>query len=134
MMLSNHKGPNCRKGTDWQKILLATALLSWSAALPAQSHSGDFPPYQLAHDWPQLPLGDHWLTGGIGGMCIDSRDHVFLLNRQNVVEEDLDAARPAPPIIELNPEGVVVRGWGARICSVIICMIAMWTHRAISGS
>ena len=62
--------------------------------------------------WPQLPLGENWLTGGIGGMCVDARDHVYLLNRQNVVEDDLDGARLAPPIIELDPEGEVVRGWG----------------------
>ena len=45
-------------------------------------------------------------------MCIDDRDHVFLLNRQNVVPEDLDGARLAPPVIELDPDGTVIRGWG----------------------
>ena len=59
-----------------------------------------------------MPLGDQWLTGGLGGMCVDARDHVYLLNRQNVVEDDLDGARLAPPVIELNPAGEVVRGWG----------------------
>lgn len=68
--------------------------------------------FELNRDWPQLPLGDNWLTGGIGGMCVDERDHMYLLNRQNVVEDDLDGAKLAPPIIELNPAGEVVRGWG----------------------
>ena len=45
-------------------------------------------------------------------MCIDDRDHVYILNRQNVVPEDLDGARLAPPVIELGPDGTVVRGWG----------------------
>jgi len=45
-------------------------------------------------------------------MCIDGRDHVFLLNRQNVVAADLDGSRLAPPVIELDPDGKVVRGWG----------------------
>ena len=58
------------------------------------------PQYQLDLQWPRIPMGDNWLTGGIGGMCIDRRDHVFLLNRQNVVEADLDGAKLAPPIIE----------------------------------
>ncbi|MDD9895828.1 MAG: hypothetical protein OXU66_08435 [Gammaproteobacteria bacterium] len=70
------------------------------------------PQFDLDLNWPQIPMGDNWLTGGIGGMCIDSRDHVYLLNRQNVVEADLDGARLAPPIIELDADGAVVRGWG----------------------
>ena len=68
--------------------------------------------FELNRAWPELPLGDNWLTGGLGGMCVDARDHVYLLNRRNVVEDDLDGARLAPPIIEINPEGKVVRGWG----------------------
>ena len=45
-------------------------------------------------------------------MCIGSKDEVFLLNRQNVVEEDLDAALLAPPIVQLDAEGNTVKGWG----------------------
>jgi L-ascorbate metabolism protein UlaG (beta-lactamase superfamily) len=72
-----------------------------------------YPPrYQLDSNWPKLPLGQRWLTGGLGGICIGSKDEVFLLNRQNVVEEDLDAALLAPPIVQLDAEGNTVKGWG----------------------
>lgn len=84
------------------------------AAIPLPALSQATPEFELDPLWPRLPLGDNWLTGGLGGMCIDSRDHVFLLNRQNVVEDDLDGARLAPPVIELDPDGTVVRGWGDR--------------------
>jgi DNA-binding beta-propeller fold protein YncE len=87
-------------------ILIAT--LGMALQVSAQT----VPEFELDPFWPQLPLGDNWLTGGLGGMCIDSRDHVYLLNRQNVVEDDLDGARLAPPVIELHPDGTVVRGWG----------------------
>jgi DNA-binding beta-propeller fold protein YncE len=70
------------------------------------------PEFQLDTDWPKIPFGENWLTGGLGGMCVDYKDHVYLLNRQNVVPADLDGARLAPPVIELNPQGEVVRGWG----------------------
>ncbi len=70
------------------------------------------PRYEVDSLWPSLPFGDHWITGGLGGMCIDGRDHVYILNRQNVVPDDLDGARPAPPVIELDPTGTVVRAWG----------------------
>ena len=84
-------------------IILAGVCLTGTAQTPR---------FELDRDWPQLPLGERWLTGGLGGLCISPDDHVFLLNRQNVVAEDLDAARLAPPIIELNADGEVVRGWG----------------------
>lgn len=85
-------------------VLLLAALGAAAFAQPLE--------FRVNPDWPQLPLGGNWLTGGLGGMCVDARDHVYLLNRQNVVEDDLDGARLAPPIIELNPAGEVVRGWG----------------------
>jgi L-ascorbate metabolism protein UlaG (beta-lactamase superfamily) len=72
-----------------------------------------YPPrFQLDSNWPKLPLGQRWLTGGLGGMCIGRNDEVYLLNRQNVVEDDLDAALLAPPIVQLDAEGNTVKGWG----------------------
>lgn len=84
-------------------------------AAPAAAQ--EVPRYELDPGWPRLPLGDRWLTGGLGGMCVGGGDRIFILNRGNVVPEDLDGARPAPPIIELDADGNVVRGWGdpARI-------------------
>ena len=76
------------------------------------SEAQQLPKFEVDPWWPQLPLGDNWLTGGLGGMCLDSRDHIFILNRQNVVADDLDGAKLAPPVIELDPKGNVVRGWG----------------------
>ena len=91
------------------------SILRWaslSSILFSLSALAQVPQYELDLQWPRIPMGDIWLTGGIGGMCIDRRDHVYLLNRQNVVDADLDGAKLAPPIIELNPRGEVVRGWG----------------------
>ena len=70
------------------------------------------PRFEVDPLWPQLPLGDNWLTGGLGGMCIDRLDHIYILNRQNVVVDDLDGAKLAPPVMELDPDGNVVAGWG----------------------
>jgi hypothetical protein len=88
-------------------LLVAMGLLMSDEAMAQQ-----VPQYEVDPSWPALPLGDHWLTGGLGGICIDGRDHVFLLNRQNVVAADLDGSRLAPPVIELDRDGHVVRGWG----------------------
>ena len=45
-------------------------------------------------------------------MCIDGRDHVYVVNRQNVVDADLNGASLAPPVIEFDADGRVVRAWG----------------------
>lgn len=72
-----------------------------------------YPPrFELDTGWPKTPLGQRWLTGGLGGMCISDNDHIILLNRQNVVAEDLDGAVLAPPVITLDQNGNTVNGWG----------------------
>ncbi len=107
--LLTRSGGNSDYAVNIMKRILITLFVSFvSGALLAQP----IPQYKVDPTWPDIPLGDHWLTGGLGGLCIDSRDHIYLLNRQNVVVDDLDGARLAPPIIELNPQGAVVQGWG----------------------
>ncbi|MDP6579766.1 MAG: hypothetical protein QF681_03840 [Vicinamibacterales bacterium] len=91
-------------------VVALAALAGPASSVPAQAQQA--PHFEVDVSWPTLPMGDRWLTGGLGGMCIDGRDHVFLLNRQNVVAADLDGSRLAPPVIELDPDGNVVRGWG----------------------
>lgn len=69
------------------------------------------PRYEVDRSWPQ-PLPDRWVLGGLGGVCVDRQDHVLLLNRQDVVDGDLNAGHLAPPLIELDPAGHVVNSWG----------------------
>ena len=88
-------------------LLCAVAVVLGAAPAAAQ----EAPRYELDPLWPKLPFGDQWLTGGLGGMCVGG-DRIFILNRQNVVPADLDGSRLAPPIIELDADGDVVRGWG----------------------
>lgn len=76
--------------------------------LHAQSKS---PRFEVDPLWPK-PLPNLWVTGGIGGLCIDSKDHVFILNRRDLTDNDLDAGRQAPVVIEFDPEGNVVNSFG----------------------
>ena len=72
---------------------------------------GNAPKFEVDPSWPK-PLPNLWVTGGIGGVCIDSRDHVFILNRRDLTDNDLDAGRQAPVVIEFDPEGNVVNSFG----------------------
>ncbi len=85
--------------------------LGFSSVAWAQSQAS-LPRFELDLLWPEVPMNENWLTGGLGGMCMGQRDEVYLLNRQNVVEADLDAALLAPPVIVLNKQGQVINGWG----------------------
>src|SRR5262249_21964385 len=78
------------------------------ASLRAQTGAAQ---YEADLSWPK-PLPNRWALGGLGGVCVDAQDHVLILNRQDVNDGDLNAARLAPPIIEFDPAGNVVHSWG----------------------
>ncbi len=78
-------------------------------ALPSRAQNGA-PRYEVDASWPK-PLPDRWVLGGLGGVCVDSQDHVVVLNRQDILEGELDAGRLAPQIIEFDPAGNVVHSW-----------------------
>ena len=75
------------------------------------------PTYQVDPSWPTVP--EQWTLGQVSGVAVDSRDHVWVLQRPWSLEADETAqdssalcCRPAPPVMEFTPEGVFVRGWG----------------------
>lgn len=89
-------------------VLVAAATVASLHGAQAQTSA---PRYQVDTSWPK-PLPNQWVLGGLGGVCVDNQDHVFILNRQDVLEPDLNGGRMAPLIIELDPSGQVVNSWG----------------------
>jgi NHL repeat len=77
-------------------------------ALPAS------PKFQVDPFWPK-PLPDDWVTGNVGGTCVDSNDHVFIVNRTadptNLTNQEKEVGKPAPSVIEFDAEGNVVNSW-----------------------
>src|SRR5581483_7126204 len=45
-------------------------------------------------------------------VCVDAQDHVFVLNRQDILEGELNAGHLAPPILELDSAGNLINSWG----------------------
>ena len=81
------------------------------------------PRFEVDPMWPK-PLPNHWILGSAIGVGVDSRDHVFIihrgdstLNQRTEVGADAnppigECCRAAPPILEFDPEGNFVKGWG----------------------
>ncbi|MBC7983069.1 MAG: hypothetical protein H7Y02_04355 [Candidatus Obscuribacterales bacterium] len=77
------------------------------------------PTFEVDAYWPK-PLPNHWVLGNVIGIAIDSRDHVFIVHRDTTVQpQELglknglsECCTPAPPVVEFDPEGNVVRAWG----------------------
>ena len=90
----------------WACVILATVVFG-----PALHAQVTVPQYEVDPSWPK-PLPDRWVLGGLADVCVDAQDHVFILNRQDVFEGDLNAGSLAPSIIEFDPAGNVVNSWG----------------------
>jgi len=69
------------------------------------------PKFKMDPWWPK-PLPDNWETGQLGGVCVDSKDDVFVVNRRNLTEKQLLSAHQAPPIIEFDSAGNVIHSFG----------------------
>ena len=74
------------------------------------SASPGVPKFQVDLSWPaKLPNG--WIMGVPSWVAVDRRDHVWVLHRPRALPAD-QQRRAAPPVLEFDPEGKVVRGWG----------------------
>jgi len=64
-----------------------------------------------------------WVTGEVAGTCVDSHDHVFTVNRGNLVSPEGTTAGtvitpltavPSPIVIEFDSDGNVVNAWNSK--------------------
>ena len=95
-----------------QRRLHAVVAISMALAwVPSPAAQNGVPRYEVDASWPK-PFPDRWVLGGLGGVCVDANDHVFVLNRQDVLEGELNAGHLAPPIIELDADGTLINSWG----------------------
>ena len=90
-------------------VLVIAAAIAAVHSVAAQTRTP--PKYVADVNWPK-PLPNRWVLGGLGGTCVDAQGHVFILNRQDVLDGELNTGRLAPPIIEFDGDGNVVNSWG----------------------
>lgn len=92
------------------RLFAAVAIAASVLGVPALAQTA--PRYEADTAWPK-PLPNNWVLGGLGGLCVDAQDHVVILNRQDVIEGDLNAGTLAPQIIEFDAAGNVVNSWNS---------------------
>jgi hypothetical protein len=106
--------------------------------MPADASGAGVPPgvaqFAVYPFWPN-PLPNNWIVGQVAGLSIDrTNDHVWIIHRPwsaqpvnagstplQTVRDNTWGADPvvstccttAPPVLEFDPEGNVVRSWGA---------------------
>ena len=90
---------------------LEIGLVGGWTSKPAQAQEESVPRFEVDPSWPK-PLPNNWTTGQVGGVCVDSADHVFIVNRRNLTEKELLIAQQAPPIIEFDSAGNVIKAFG----------------------
>ena len=87
---------------------------------PVTAHA-EGPTYHVDPDWrPKIP--EYWALGSVSSVAVDDRDHVWILQRPSSLSPDelalvqnpstAKCCRPAPPVIETDREGNVLRAWG----------------------
>jgi hypothetical protein len=90
----------------------------------AQADEFVTPSYRVDAQWP-APLPENWILGQVAGIAVDREDHVWLVQRPRSLTDDEAAAvrnppaaeccAPAPSVIQLDPDGRVVRAWGGPV-------------------
>lgn len=85
----------------------------------AEAHTA--PTFEVDPMWPQ-EMPDLWVMGSVTGVFVDDRDHVWVTHlEETLTPEELSAVqeppigtccRSAPAVVEFDPAGNVVQGWG----------------------
>jgi DNA-binding beta-propeller fold protein YncE len=103
--------------TTWIGVVLVASLAlviacspeSEETATAPESALGDVPTFEVDPSWPTI--SDEWVLGFVASVAVDSRDHVWVLQRPGSLGPE-EASMAAPPVLEFDPEGKFQQGWG----------------------
>ncbi len=107
-------------GRNWRGCLAVLATLV-AVSLHGTVQAQGVPRFEVDAGWPK-PLPNQWIMGEIGGLTVDSHDHIWVYQRPRSLTDDERAAaanpptakccRPAPPVLEFDAEGNLLNAWG----------------------
>src|SRR5271169_6937549 len=109
------------------------------------SHAPGIPKFEPEPFWPK-PLPGNWILGQVSGIAVDRNDHIWIVHRPATLLDDEKGATKnppetkcctaAPPVLEFDQEGTLLRYWGGLARVTIgrgMSMASMSTARATSG-
>ena len=86
-----------------------------------EAAEGGAPSFEVDPGWPR-EMPNLWIMGSITGVFVDARDHVWVTHLpETLTPEETSAVQdppigaccvPAPVVVEFDPDGNVVQGWG----------------------
>ncbi len=101
--------------------LAAHAQSATAAVAPGSPTADRLPVYEIDPTWPPT-LPNDWILGDIRGLFVDDQDHLWVIHMpSSLTPQEIGAAVkppiadccfPAPPVLELDAEGKVLRTWG----------------------
>jgi NHL repeat len=101
----------------------AMLMLSSNAVFGQAPQRVQVPKFQYDPSFPQ-PLPEKWAIGAIGGMAVDSHDHIWVLHRPAPLQKNerfagaamtpprADCCIPAPPVLSFDQDGKLLAAWG----------------------
>lgn len=117
------------KWKTWGSILFAItvslgvrqAVTGEAAAAHTPKPDAGVPTFEVDPFWPK-PLPNNFIMGELGGVYVDSQDHVWVVSRPRTLTDDQRGASlspptsecciPAPPVLEFDAAGNYIQGWG----------------------
>jgi len=101
--------PRVEAGRFVHAVLVCAAVSIAAVSAPPPG----VPTFRVDPDWPR-PLPNHWIVGAVVGVSVDRRDHVWIVHRPSTLQpnETRSIWRPAPPVLEFDQDGTLLRSWG----------------------
>jgi len=94
----------CKRGFS---IMVLLVVISVGRSVLGQEPG--VPTFAVDASWPTLP--NNWVLGQVSSVTVDSRDHIWVLQRPRTVPEE-QQNRAAPPVLVFDDAGNFVRAWG----------------------
>ena len=92
-------------------IVIQAAVLHGASGVAAGQQRSDsarqIPQFEVDSSWPRIPEG--WVLGQVASTAAAEDDHIWVLQRPRTVRP---GQRTGPPVMEFDPDGNFVRGWG----------------------
>ena len=108
-------------GAAFVIVAVGTAIAFNVAPVVAQNPPIQVPQFEPDPLWAEA-LPNKWVTGQVGGLAVDTHDHLWVFHRPATIPDGEKAASlsppqaeccfPAPAVLEFGADGKFLQAWG----------------------